>query len=137
MDLQNFVTEALTQIVEGVAQAKKRISEIDPEAKVNPVMIEAGTAGRHGTPSPVEFDVALVVADESSEASGAKAGASVGFLSVVTARVSSELQSQSAGTQRSESISRVKFTVQLAQPADMTEYANIQDRYGGVTRSVV
>jgi hypothetical protein len=84
----------------------------------------------------VEFDVALVVADESSEASGAKAGASVGFLSVVTAKVSSELQTQSAGKQRSETVSRVKFTVQLAQPADFREYANLQDAYGGVTRVV-
>jgi hypothetical protein len=137
MDLRNFVTETLTQIVEGVADAKARIQAIDPEAKVNPVAVESGTANRHGTASPVEFDVALVVADESTEATGAKAGGSVGFLSVVTARVSSELQSQSGGSQRSESVSRVKFTVQLAQPADFKEYRKLSDAYGGESYKVV
>ena len=67
----------------------------------------------------MEFDVAVVVAEESS--SRANMEASAGFLSVVTAKIAG--RAETAGTARNEAVSRIKFSVDLAQPADLETYS--------------
>ena len=121
MDLKTFVSETLTQIVEGVADAQLRIAEGGSNACVNPTKVFSGEQHKRAEPRPVEFDVALVVEAESTDKSSAKAGGSVGFLSIVSARATGELGSETAGSSRSESTSRVRFTVNLAQPAFLEE----------------
>jgi hypothetical protein len=116
MDLKTFVAQTLIQIVEGVADAKAAIEAGETNARVNPKTVYGDKAAA-GDPHPVEFDVALTVTSESKESSGAKAGASAGILAVVSARVAGELSSSSIGAERNESVSRVRFTVQLAQPS--------------------
>ncbi|MCT2559513.1 hypothetical protein N0B51_11040 [Tsuneonella sp. YG55] len=120
MDLKSFVSETLTQIVTGVEDARNRLKEINPGARINPEWTTSENPDhRHASPTPVEFDVAVVVVDERGNTSGEKLSASAGILSVVTAKMSAEAQSGATGSQRNETVSRVKFSVNVAQPADL------------------
>lgn len=113
MDLRTFVSETLQQIAEGIADAKAAIGALDIDARVNP-----GFVGE-AEPTEVAFDVALTVSSDKQSASGEKASAAVGIVSVFTAKASGELTSAASGTERNEQVSRVKFSVKLAQPADL------------------
>jgi hypothetical protein len=117
IDLKQFVSETLTQIVAGIEDAKTKIKAVNESAAVNPYWA-SGTA-QHGATAPVEFDVALVVCDEQESGSTSNTNAAMGKLSVVTAKLATELASQSNGKQHTEMVSRVKFSVQLAQPTDI------------------
>lgn len=121
MDLKTFVSETLIQIVEGVSEAQRLVRENGGNASVNPHQIAAESKQKIGQPTPVEFDVALVVSEESQTQQGSKAGGSAGFLAV--AKVSAELNEQTGGKSKTEAVSRVKFSVRLAQPADLSEYS--------------
>jgi hypothetical protein len=122
MELKTFVTETLAQIVEGVSEAQKRIAEMDVGAAVNPGAVDSASARKIGKASPVDFDVAVLISEESAEQTGSAAKASLGLISVVSARTAAELESRSSGGQRNETTSRIKFSVQLAQPADLATY---------------
>jgi hypothetical protein len=117
MDLKSFVAETLVQIIEGVADAQKRIHALGVGAAVNPNHIPVG-AERLTKASPVQFDVAVTVSDESASKSGV--GASAGFLSVISAKVDAKAEETDAI--RNEAVSRIQFTVSLAQPGDITTY---------------
>jgi len=100
MDLEQFVSETLHQIMSGVAKAKARDSGVGTHVigHNNPKILQVKSgAGAF----PVDFDVA-VTATEKSE-SGAKGGIAV--LKVV--EVGGE---RSKGLEHS-TVSRVKFTV--------------------------
>jgi hypothetical protein len=56
---------------------------------------------------------------------------SLGFISVVSARTAAEVDSRTGGTQRNETTSRIKFTVELAQPADLQTYRMPRNPAGG------
>ena len=122
MDLKTFVSESLTQIVEGISDAQKRISETNAGAAVNPGVVDERAKRKIGHASPVEFDVAVVAGEESAEQAGSSAKAGFALISVVSARAAAEMNSRSSGGQRNETTSRIKFTVQLAQPADLETY---------------
>lgn len=115
MDLKNFVAETLVQIVEGVADAQKRIEALGVGAAVNAQYVHPGSR-RIATPRPVEFDVAVTVTDETASKAGV--GASAGFLSVVSARVDGK--SETSDTVRNEAVSRIQFSVNISQPADLS-----------------
>lgn len=119
MDLKSFVAETLVQIVEGVADAQKRIRELDVGAAVNPNSIADTSKDKLGVATPVEFDVAVTVTDESASKTGA--GSTVGFLSVVSAKV--DAKAEASDSVRNEAVSRVQFVVRLAQPADLSTYS--------------
>lgn len=119
MDLKVFVSETLAQIAEGVADAQKRIRDSNIAAAVNPSFRKETSQRAYADAAPVEFDVAVVVSDENAEASGGKAGGSVGVIAVLTAKASAEIESKSTGSHRNETASRIRFTVQLAQPAEI------------------
>lgn len=126
MDLKAFVSETLTQIAEGVADAQRRIRESNIAAAVNPSYRTDTSQRDYADATPMEFDVAVVVSDENAEASGGKAGGSVGVIAVLTARTSAEIESKSTGTHRNETASRIRFTVQLAQPAEILRAGSIR-----------
>jgi hypothetical protein len=119
MDLKTFVAETLTQIVQGVALAKQQIAATGTNAQVNPIWREQSSEKTHGSPKPVDFDVAVTVMDEGTETAGNKIGGKAGLLSVVTASISAEDRSEARESRRNESTSRIKFTVLLAQPSDV------------------
>jgi len=138
MDLKTFIAETLTQIVDGVQDARTRIGEGDTNASLNPHVIGAHAEAEVGKTSPVEFDVAVTVVEQSDDKTGAKAGASGGFgiLSVVSAKVSAESGVENQQLARNETVSRVKFSVQLAQPADIRRAPPQQPIPRVVTRRV-
>ena len=111
MDLRTFVAETLKQIVEGVDDAKKHLAAGQTGAKVN-----AAYGSAHG--APVEFDIAVTVSNQSDDASSTNGKAKAGVISVFQAQVGASLESRSEA--RSEEVSRVRFTVNLTQPADVT-----------------
>lgn len=111
MDLKTFVADTLTQIVEGVAEAKGRFAAGNTGAKINP------NVGDHGRASPVEFDLALTVTTDNSVTGSVKGEARGGVISIFQAKVNAEAGA-SNGTQNQE-VSRVRFSVMLAQPADL------------------
>lgn len=117
MNLKDFVAETLVQIVEGVADAQKRVHELDVGAAVNPNRIPV-SAKKLTQATPVQFDVAVTVLGESATKAGA--GASAGFLSVISARV--DAQVEDSATIKNEAVSRVQFSVSLSQPGDITTY---------------
>lgn len=119
MDLKSFVAETLVQIVEGVADAQVRIRELGVGAAVNPDRIPDNAKLKVGSPSPVQFDVAVTVTDESASRTGA--GASAGFLSVVSAKV--DAKAEASDMLKNEAVSRIQFTVNVAQPGDLTTYS--------------
>jgi hypothetical protein len=131
MDLKTFVAETLTQIVEGVAEAQKRIDGGGTGAAVNPDWVDSSSQATHGRAKPVEFDVAVMAGEESTENTGEKLAGSVGLISVLTARAAAEIDSRNVGAQRHETTSRIKFTVMLAQPGKITRQAPLSNPRGG------
>lgn len=129
MDLKTFVSETLTQIVDGVADAKQRLEVGGTGARINPVERDSSNTPRTSEASPVEFDLALTVSQQSAETSTAKGEAKAGIISVFQARVGADLEAKSGA--QSQEVSRVKFTVMLAQPVDATVARPIQIPRGG------
>jgi hypothetical protein len=112
MDLKDFVSQTLTQIIEGVGEAHSIANQHN--AEVNPQIIsnhnEMGKQGIlwgiNGAVQIVKFDVALTV----TEGSGTKGGIGV-FAGAIN--LGSSGQSQSSNM----SVSRVQFCVPLAMPS--------------------
>lgn len=121
MDIKTFVRETLTQIVEGVSEAEALITIGASGAKVNPVrtMLSEGERGLADA-QPVEFDIAVTVATEEREGAESKVGGGLQVLSVVGVKFGASVSEQASGGHRSETISRVKFAVQLVQPGHTT-----------------
>ena len=117
MDLKTFVSETLFQIAAGVADVKGRFEIEGVEAEVNPATRETQNSA---FPSPVEFDVAVTVTDESGDGSSETIGGKVGVLSVLSLQASAQAAQDRSKGRREENVSRVRFTVQLAQPGHIT-----------------
>jgi hypothetical protein len=126
MDLKTFVSETLSQIVEGVNDAQRRIEEGGSGAAINPESVAHEHQETHGVARPVEFDVAVFAGEQSAEDKGEKIGASVGLISVLTARAAAEVDNRNTGSSRNETTSRIRFTVMLAQPAALSRRPPVQ-----------
>jgi len=117
MDIKTFVSETLIQIVEGVADAQRRIDDGGSGAKLNPIdSYHANPVRGVHEAKPVDFDIAVTVATEDHQGAGARAGGSLQVLAVVGIKAGASINQQSSEAQRSETVSRVRFAVQLAQP---------------------
>jgi len=111
MELRDFVSETLTQIVEGVTSAQSKANQSG--AKINPHLRtsfeQAGKLGflqtGEGFAQIVQFDVALTV----TEGTGTKGGIGV-FAGAINLGSSGQSQTESS------SVSRVKFSVPLSLP---------------------
>lgn len=121
MDLRTFVSEAITQIVEGVSDAGTRVREASSNARVNPVDTVEHARKDRADPQDIEFDVAVTVTDQQTQGSNEKIGGKAGFLSVVSLQASAEIAGAREGVSRSETVSRVRFSVKVALPADIRE----------------
>lgn len=139
MDLQTFVAETLRQVVGGVAEAQKSIAALKTNARVNPALVEATAKVQSGAASPVEFDVAITVVDDHRSDKTAGTSTSSGMIAVVHANQEAEEASSTASQHTTAAVSRVKFTVQVAQPSDVETYSSsfayassgTGDRYSG------
>ena len=111
MDLKEFVSEALVQIISGVKDAQDKAIELG--GKVNPRITGSSEyASQHGflrtadDPAQiVQFDVALTV----TEGTGTKGGIGV-FAGAIN------LGSSGQSSNENSSVSRVKFAVPLTLP---------------------
>mgnify|MGYP007123672533 CR=1 FL=1 len=111
MDLRDFVSETLIQIVEGVKNAQSNAANLG--AKINPHLTSTlGPAEKQGFlrtnegyAQIVQFDVALTV----TEGSGTKGGIGV-FAGAINLGSSGQSQTENS------SVSRVKFSVPLSLP---------------------
>lgn len=113
MDLENFVSSALVQIVKGVNQARHELK--DTGALVNPSLsAKPATAVRHGRGwqqvREIAFDVAVTVADERS----GKGGAGITVFGA-------HLGADGELTRENSTASRVRFVVPLALPVSGTD----------------
>jgi hypothetical protein len=111
VELKEFVSEVLQQIVMGVKSAQEVVASTG--GAVNPAM-DSGTAGtfdrRSGTPiQNVHFDVAL------STAEGTKTKGGIGVV-VATFALGSQGQSEAS----TSSLSRITFSVPLLLPPAST-----------------
>lgn len=133
MDLQTFVAETLTQIVAGVQDAAKRISAMGTNAAVNPRTLYASADDPSTRTTDVEFDVALTIAGEKGERTSDQVSAAAGFLSVVSAKIAGQSANEGDARQRNETVSRVRFTVAMAQPSEVSDrrFSNERPSQGG------
>ena len=108
MELREFVSSALIQILGGVQDAQKAAAEHG--GQVNPAF--SGTLGSRGLVKgrgnflmqEVEFDVAVTVSEQSGEKVGGGLRVVFGF--------GAKLEGQESSSQ----VSRIKFTVPLGLP---------------------
>lgn len=129
MDLKEFVAQTLVQIVAGVDDATRRIAEMGTNARVNPRTIRQPDDAE-ARQTQVEFDVAVTVVEQEDATSHDTIGAAAGFLSVVSAKITGESGNQTIERQRNETVSRVRFAISIAQPAqidDRTDQARAAD----------
>lgn len=117
MDLKDFVSQTLVQIVEGVVSASARVSELGGAVSPDYNAKTEGALGRSrdGKSRPVqavEFDVAVVAGTESSMEAGG--GLKISVISV---------GAKGSGTDREQTTSRIQFVVPLQLPVDPTSAA--------------
>lgn len=110
MDLQEFVTSTLVQIVNGVAEARDQIATGATGASVNTRLRNPSASVAVAPPQPVEFDVAITVSTEAT--AGVKSGIKVAVFN---------FGAEAGARSTSEAVSRVKFAVQLSQPGDFID----------------
>lgn len=112
MNLEEFISDTLTQIIKGVKKADDEAKTIGGGGRVNPPVMDPGNKTRtalfgnpYQTTDMVEFDIALTV---SNEATG---GGKVSLVHIASIRG----EASSTNT----SISRVKFKVPVALPQEV------------------
>ncbi len=117
MDLKDFISETLNQIIEGVktaqADARNQTAHVNPPLRgdAKEIMKHGLLEGFYTTTNVqlVQFDVALTT----KEGTGAKAGIGV-FTGIISAGTTGQTNTENA------SVSRVKFIVPLSLPLDLS-----------------
>lgn len=102
MDLETFVTETIVQVIGGVEKAISKVGDISKTGMVNP----SYSTHKHGEVQPVEFDVAVTVAQKT-------AGEGGGGVKVAVLQVGGKLESATENV----AVNRVRFTVPVAVPS--------------------
>jgi hypothetical protein len=69
MELQTFIRETLTSIINGVAEAQRGLDGKDHNAVINPLNNEHMG---HAVAAPIEFDIAVTVAADTTNKGQAK-----------------------------------------------------------------
>lgn len=117
MNLQDFVSQALTEIAEGVKDAQKKVSDINQRPSHIYTQSQIGGSNlilgldKDGNPiHMIDFDVAVT----SSEGTETKGG-----IAVVSGLIS--LGSQGKSQETTQSVSRIKFKVPVCLPINNIE----------------
>jgi hypothetical protein len=113
MELKEFVSETLVQILAGVQDAiSRRLAAPGSLGAINPVFgLDAGAAGPDHI-QKVEFDVAVTVTDKAG--GGGKAGIKV---------FSIELGGEAGKSTEQSIVSRIKFAVPVIPPVSVVKPA--------------
>lgn len=117
MDLKEFVSQTLLQIIQGVAEAQGQAAPLGAEVSPYVSNVKQGQepvmyAGRGRIVQQVEFDVAVTAIEGTSTRGGI--GVVLGPLA---------LGSQGSSAAHSSSVNRVKFTVPVTFPIREMEEA--------------
>jgi len=112
MDLKEFVSEAISQVVNGISEAQANTA--DTSAKVNPELLKRGgepemgfTPTSAGMASVLQFDIAIT-AEEGTDTKGG-IGVATGVFN---------LGSAGASSAQSSTVSRLQFSVPVVLPHD-------------------
>jgi hypothetical protein len=109
MELQTFIRETLTSIINGVADAQRGLDGVN-NAVINPLPYRR--AG-HADAAPIEFDIAVTVSADTTN----KGQLNTGFkLRVPLVEVGLGGGLEAVEADRSSYTSRVRFKVQVALP---------------------
>jgi len=110
MELSEFVTKTLTQIIGGVADAQEEIRETDLGGEINPgsqrLVDESVTMNEGVLLQRVEFDIALTTEDSSGGG---------GKISVLPLSIGGKIERKEVG------VSRIKVCVPVGLPPDTGE----------------
>jgi hypothetical protein len=120
MDLENFISQSLKQIIAGIRSAQEYAAQCQTGASINPrgiTALQRDSEGRRqphdlGTKLPihhVEFDVAVTV----GQSSAGKGGASLRVVGI-------GIGGQKSSTEEHSSVTRVKFNVPVTWPDPQT-----------------
>ena len=118
MELKEFVSKTLLQIIEGVREAQASVDKLDGMVNpyIDPTSMQkqhtlglTGHIGERKAVLPVEFDVVLSISEDSNVKSGA--GIFVGAIGL-------GVQGQSVDSNSSQS--RVKFLIPIVLPKHQT-----------------
>jgi hypothetical protein len=112
MDLKTFVSTTLVQIVEGVADAIRQVSERKIAGAINPMPEDY----LRGQAKDVQFDVAVTVTDTSE----GSAGAGIKVASFI------EIGGKGSKATTSEAVSRIQFSVPVAVPATASDEFKVE-----------
>ena len=118
MDLRKFIAETLCQIVSGVEDARRDIGSMGTNAAINPTTHQSSSTKRYAAASPVEFDVAITVSDRSDAMVEAGEARETGVIEVVRSLSTVNSSSAIGASREDATVSRLKFSVMLAQPSD-------------------
>jgi hypothetical protein len=110
MELQTFIRETLTSIINGVAEAQRGLDGKDHNAVINPLNNEHMG---HAVAAPIEFDIAVTVAADTTNKGQASTGVKL-KVPLVEFGVGAGLET--VGVDRSGYTSRVRFKVPVALP---------------------
>ncbi|HXC57259.1 MAG TPA: hypothetical protein VNU97_18305 [Rhizomicrobium sp.] len=108
MNLEDFVSDSIVEIVSGIKNAQDRLKTKGIVAAINPVWAHLGLGEKNI--QSLEFDVAITAASKDQLERGA--GASIG-IQVVGANIGAKKQA----TTENSSISRVKFSLPFIPPS--------------------
>ena len=110
MELKTFVSETISQIVEGVVEAQERTK--NPGAIINPPLIHSShgavvnyAKGINNAPQNMDFDVTVSV--ESSSSTGGKGKIQIAMFGAEGGKTSDN---------KDASVSRIKFSVPVCWP---------------------
>jgi hypothetical protein len=109
MELQNFITETLKQIIEGVQGAQKYITTQNIEATIHPQKSREKI-------ETVEFDVAVTSIE--SNQSGVSGGIKVASIFAING--------EGGNLSSEQNISRIKFKVQIELPHQDNDNLKVQ-----------
>ncbi len=126
LSLEAFVSDSLTQIIEGIHGAQQNAETKD--AIINPnrliasaesskdasfVQFTTGNRNGHEFASIIDFDIAVTVADSKSISGGAK-GKAKGFIGVIAGSL--EVGGKGESRASTSSVSRIKFRLPVRFP---------------------
>ena len=117
MNLKDFVKDSITQIIDGVTEAEKIISQ--KEAHVNPTYVNLSSdivIPRAERVHMLKFNVAVTEAKEASANAGGKMSTGlVGVFLGISASAGGEI------SKGSENLSRIEFEIPIAYPLTKPE----------------
>lgn len=101
MDVKDFVSSSLQQIIEAVEETQRSLQEKKSTAEINPNDTEGIKRNLH----PVEFDMSVTVTDEGEM----KAGGKLKIMSLGVDGAASKMN-------QNELVHQLKFTIPVAMP---------------------